>query len=57
MVIWRTQSAYIDEGVGLMPCMTPGAWYRPKYSTDQQAEWWLCVQPTSEGAARWTVVC
>ena len=56
MVIWRTQSAYCEQGLdyALYDASRPGQ--PAKYSTDQQAEVvaLACSQPP-EGAARWTV--
>jgi transposase len=56
MVIWRTQSAYREQGLdcALYDVSRPGQ--PAKYSTDQQAEVvaLACSQPP-EGAARWTI--
>jgi putative transposase len=56
MVIWRTRSAYREQGVdyALYDAARPGQ--PAKYSTDQQAEIvaLACSQPP-EGAVRWTV--
>jgi len=56
MVIWRTQSAYLDKGLdyALYDAARPG---QPvKYGTDQKAEVvaLACSQPP-EGASRWTI--
>ena len=56
MVIWRTQSAYREQGLdyALHDVARPGQ--PAKYSTDQHAEVvaLACSQPP-EGAARWTI--
>ena len=56
MVIWRTQSAYREQGLdqALYDAARPGQ--PAKYGTDQQAEVvaLACSDPP-EGAARWTV--
>jgi transposase len=56
MVIWRTQSAYLDKGLdyALYDAARPGQ--PAKYGTDQEAEVvaLACSQPP-EGASRWTI--
>jgi transposase len=56
MVIWRTQSAYREQGLdfALYDAARPGQ--PAKYNTDQQAEVvaLACSDPP-EGAARWTI--
>jgi transposase len=56
MVVWRTQSAFLERGLdyALYDASRPGQ--PAKYTTDQQAEVvaLACSQPP-EGAARWTV--
>ena len=56
MVIWRTESAYREQGLdyALYDAARPGQ--PAKYSTDQEAEVvaLACSQPP-EGAVRWTV--
>jgi putative transposase len=56
MVIWRTQSAYREQGLdyALYDVARPGQ--PTKYSPDQQAEVVaLACSQAPEGAARWTV--
>jgi len=56
MVIWRTQSAYAEQGLdyALYDAARPGQ--PAKYGTDQEAEVvaLACSQPP-EGTARWTI--
>jgi len=56
MAIWRTQSAYREQGLdyALYDAARPGQ--PSKYGTDQEAEVvaLACSQPP-EGAARWTI--
>ena len=56
MVIWRTQSAYAEQGLdyALYDAARPGQ--PAKYGTDQEAEVvaLTCSQPP-EGTARWTI--
>jgi putative transposase len=56
MVIWRTQSAYLDKGLdyAVYDAARPGQ--PAKYGTDQEAEVvaLTCSQPPA-GASRWTI--
>jgi transposase len=56
MVIWRTQSAYAEQGLDYALYDAARSGQPPKYGTDQEAEVvaLACSQPP-EGAARWTI--
>jgi transposase len=56
MVIWRTQSAYVEKGLDYALYDAARSGQPAKYGTDQEAEVvaLACSQPP-EGAARWTI--
>jgi len=56
MVIWRTQSAYVEKGLDYALYDAVRSGQPAKYGTDQEAEVvaLACSHPP-EGAARWTI--